>query len=106
MTSIRTVSGDVDGRCASGASEQLGGQQEGKKVLVGGAEVVDAAHRFTGHGVAGEAAIRWPELMRFKRTFTEPVPEERERALAEAGIATFHGQARCAGATTDLPHML
>ena len=42
-----------------------------KKVLVGAAEVVDAARRFTGRGVSGTAAIRWPELMRFKRTFTD-----------------------------------
>ncbi|MGH3949560.1 MAG: dihydrolipoyl dehydrogenase family protein [Pseudonocardiaceae bacterium] len=71
-----------------------------KKVLVGAAEVVDAVRRFTGHGVSGDTAIRWPELMLFKRTFTEPVPENRERALAEAGIATFHGRAHFVGATT------
>ncbi|CAN5877973.1 NAD(P)/FAD-dependent oxidoreductase [soil metagenome] len=71
-----------------------------KKVLVGAAEVVDAARRFVGHGVTGDATIRWPELMLFKRTFTAPVPAHREEALAEAGIATFHGRARFVGATT------
>jgi glutathione reductase (NADPH) len=71
-----------------------------KKVLVGAAEVVDAARRFTGRGVSGTAAIRWPELMRFKRTFTDPVPARREEALAKAGIATFHGRARFVGPTT------
>lgn len=71
-----------------------------KKVLVGAAEVVDAARRFAGHGVSGTAAIQWPELMRFKRTFTDPVPAGREEALAKAGIATFHGRARFVGPTT------
>jgi len=70
-----------------------------KKVLVGAAEVVDAVRRFTRHGVTSAATIQWPELMRFKRTFTDPVPARREEALAKAGIATFHGRARFVGAT-------
>ena len=36
----------------------------------------------------------WPELMRFKRTFTDPVPEEREKSFAKAGVDSFHGVAR------------
>lgn len=71
-----------------------------KKVLVGAAEVVDAARRFTDRGVTGAATIEWPELMHFKRTFTDPVPARREEALAKAGISTFHGRARFVGATT------
>ena len=65
-----------------------------KKVLVGGAEVIDWAHRMQGRGIrAADLQIDWAELMRFKRTFTDPVPERRERELAEAGIACFHGAA-------------
>src|SRR5882757_4784779 len=46
-----------------------------KKVLVGAAEVIDWNRRMHGKGIdADEARIVWPELMRFKRTFTEPVP--------------------------------
>jgi glutathione reductase (NADPH) len=66
-----------------------------KKVLVGGAEVVDWARRMHGRGVrAADLRIDWPELMRFKRTFTDPIPERRERELADAGIDRFHGVAR------------
>lgn len=68
-----------------------------KKVLVGAAEAVRAARRLHKKGIAGEARIDWPELMRFKRTFTAPVPEQRERTLSEAGIATLHGAARFVG---------
>lgn len=65
-----------------------------KKVLVGGAEAVDRARRMKGKGVADEVAIDWPRLMEFKRTFTDPVPEERERSFTEVGIETFRGRAR------------
>jgi glutathione reductase (NADPH) len=44
--------------------------------------------------------IKWPELMRFKRSFTEPVPKEREDQFVNAGIDTFHGHARFTDATT------
>ena len=69
-----------------------------KKVLVGAAEVIDWARRMNGKGVrAEELRIDWQELMRFKRSFTEPVPKRREEGLAKAGIAAFHGRARFVG---------
>jgi glutathione reductase (NADPH) len=52
-----------------------------KKVLVGGAELVDWQRRMTGWGIAGEARLDWPALMRFKRTFTDPVPDSRQAAF-------------------------
>lgn len=71
-----------------------------KKVLVGAAETVDAARRLRGKGVDGELRIAWPDLMRFKRTFTEPVPANAEKRFAEAGMTTFHGTARFRGPTS------
>ncbi len=65
-----------------------------KKVLVGAAELADWHRRMQGRGVSGDAHISWPELMQFKRTFTDPVPVDREKAFQEAGIATYHGPAR------------
>jgi glutathione reductase (NADPH) len=69
-----------------------------KKVLVGAAEIVDWATRMQGKGVGGVGRgplqIDWRELMRFKRTFTDPVPRRREESLTKAGIAAFHGRAR------------
>jgi glutathione reductase (NADPH) len=44
--------------------------------------------------MTGDAHISWPDLMRFKRTFTDPVPANRERAFEKAGIATYHGPGR------------
>lgn len=64
-----------------------------KKVLVGTAELVDWVRRMEGNGVSSvEAKIDWSSLMRFKKAFTDPVPDDRERKYAKAGIATFHGR--------------
>lgn len=72
-----------------------------KKVLVGAAEVMDLLRRFEGQGVRGyDARLDWPELMRFKRSFTEPVHEQRERSFEEAGITMLHGRARFTGPTS------
>jgi glutathione reductase (NADPH) len=72
-----------------------------KKVLVGAAEAVDWTRRMKGRGIqVAELKIDWPELMRFKRSFTEPVSKRREDDFAKAGIAAFHGRARFAGPTT------
>lgn len=67
-----------------------------KKVLVGAADVLAWHNHMRGHGLAGDANIDWPALMRFKRTFTDPVPVKREAALAQAGIEIFHGEAHFA----------
>ena len=71
-----------------------------KKVLVGAAAAVDHARRMQGKGIAEASGIAWPDLMAFKRSFTEPVPPAQEESYAEAGVATFHGQARFTGASS------
>jgi glutathione reductase (NADPH) len=65
-----------------------------KKVLVGASEVVDWVRRMKGRGVrTDDARIDWAELMRFKRSFTDPVPKSRQHGFAKAGIRAFHGWA-------------
>jgi glutathione reductase (NADPH) len=72
-----------------------------KKVLVGAAEVIDWGRRMEGKGIqAQQLRIDWQKLMRFKRSFTEPVPKQREEGFAKAGIAAFHGRARFVGPST------
>jgi len=72
-----------------------------KKVLVGGAEVVDWARRMNGKGICEDGlSLDWPHLMRFKRSFTDPVPQNREESFAQAGIVPFHGRARFVGPTS------
>jgi len=73
-----------------------------KKVLVGAAEVIDLNKRMENKGIADSntVKIRWPDLMHFKRSFTEPVPKKREEQFSKAGIIAFHGRARFIGQRT------
>ncbi len=71
-----------------------------KKMLIGGTSAVDHARRMRGKGVAGDARIDWSELMAFKRSFTDPVPELHERNYKSKGIDTFYGKARFTGRQT------
>jgi glutathione reductase (NADPH) len=68
-----------------------------KKMLISGAESIDAARRMRGMGVVGTPQIAWRDLMAFKRSFTDPVPRHREDDFARSGIAAFHGRARFTG---------
>jgi glutathione reductase (NADPH) len=71
-----------------------------KKMLISGAEAIDMAWRMRGRGVTGELGISWPQLIAFKRTFTDPVPQKQEQRYAERGIDAFHGKARFTGRDT------
>ncbi len=83
----------IDSRPFGGTCELRG--CDPKKVLVGAGALIDALRRMNGKGVKTEKAhIDWGELMRFKRTFTDPVPQKQEEAFQKSGIATFHGVAR------------
>ena len=69
-----------------------------KKVLVGAAAAVDAARLLSGNGIRpGGLAVDWAELIRFKRTFTDPYPENVGARLARAGIVAFQSAARFVG---------
>jgi len=69
-----------------------------KKVLVDAAAAVDAARLLSGKGVRPDGlAIDWAELIRFKRTFTDPHPEHLTAKLARDGIVTFQHEARFVG---------
>ena len=72
-----------------------------KKMLVSAAEVIDATARMAGRGVHADGmAIDWAELMRFKRSETDPAPAFFAHNFAQAGIEGFHGRARFVGPTT------
>lgn len=72
-----------------------------KKVLVGAAELVDWARRMHPFGVVTQRLeLDWPALIRFKRTFTDPVPHEREDQLSDSGIVLLHGHAEFVDAST------
>ncbi len=68
-----------------------------KKMLIAGTEVIDGFRRMQGNGVIGSADINWPELMAFKRTFTDPVPAKNEARYHDKGIIAYRGQASFTG---------
>src|SRR5207245_1400932 len=63
-------------------------------VLVGAADAWDWGRRMSGAGIGGSAFVDWPALMRFKRSFTDPVAPARERMFGDAGIVMYHGPAK------------
>ncbi len=83
----------VDSRPFGGTCQLRG--CDPKKVLVGVSELADWSRRMQGKGVSAPGlSLNWPDLIRFKRTFTDPVPERTEQSFEQAGITTWHGRAR------------
>lgn len=68
-----------------------------KKMMLSGAAAYDYAVRMRKHGVVGALQIAWPELMTFKGSFTDSVPEKMEHRYTDMGIDTYHGTARFTG---------
>jgi glutathione reductase (NADPH) len=59
----------------------------------GSTELVDWSRRMQGKGASAPGLyLSWPDLIRFKRAFTDPVPEGTEHSFTEAGIAMRHGR--------------
>ncbi|MBD7908175.1 dihydrolipoyl dehydrogenase family protein [Sporosarcina gallistercoris] len=82
----------VESRTYGGTCSQRG--CDPKKVLVGAAEWMDWKERMTGKGLSGDTRIDWKELMAFKKTFTESIPENTEKKFKELGIDCYHGHAK------------
>lgn len=85
----------VDGRPFGGTCQLRG--CDPKKVMVGVAHIVDTARRLAGKGVGGQVHVDWGDLMRFVRSFTDPVPGSTEDSFEKLGIETIHGVARFVG---------
>ncbi len=69
-----------------------------KKMLIATTEVIDGYKRMSGiDTVKGELSIDWAALQRHKRSFTDPVPDKREKAYVKQGIDTYYGHARFIG---------
>jgi glutathione reductase (NADPH) len=82
----------VDSRPFGGTCENRG--CEPKKVLASMAELVDWSRRMQGKGVSAPSlTLNWSDLIRFKSTFTDPVPERTEQGFEQAGITMRHGRA-------------
>lgn len=75
---------------------------EPKKILVEATKTIDASQRHKNKGISGtdNIQINWSELIKFKRTFTDPFPKQREDSYIDSGITIFHGHAKFIGSDT------
>jgi glutathione reductase (NADPH) len=72
---------------------------EPKKILFEAAKIIDSNHGHKNKGVINSEIVRikWSDLIRFKRTFTDSFLKYRENSYLNAGIIPFHGRARFIG---------
>jgi len=68
-----------------------------KKVLVNAAEIVSRSYDLKGKGIEQQCVINWPDLIRFKRTLIDPMPEIVRHGLEKSQVEVFKGQARFVG---------
>ncbi len=69
-----------------------------KKILRRSAEIVDSARLMRGKGIEdADFSVSWPDVMKHKHGFTDPVPQKMEDGLARNGVTTLHGHARFTG---------
>lgn len=61
-----------------------------KKVLVGITETLERSRDLRGKGICDMPKVNWPDLMKFKETFTEAIPFTTERKLKKLGIKLYH----------------
>jgi glutathione reductase (NADPH) len=65
-----------------------------KKILRRGAEIIDSARLMRGKGIDDTGlAINWPDLMKHKHGFTDPMSQLIEDGLSSSGVETLHGYA-------------
>ncbi|OWR32391.1 pyridine nucleotide-disulfide oxidoreductase [Saccharibacillus sp. O23] len=85
----------VDPRPFGGTCSQRG--CDPKRVLAGAAELIARSRNLTGKGVEDSNRIVWSDLMAFKTTFVEDIPQSTEEKFEQAGIRYFHGSASFTG---------
>ncbi|WP_092194328.1 dihydrolipoyl dehydrogenase family protein [Desulfomicrobium norvegicum] len=73
---------------------------EPKKVMADAAETVERFNNTSGTGPTGSAKLDWVELMRFKRTFTDDLPDKIRTHYQNLGIQTFTTAGKFAGPNT------
>ena len=73
---------------------------EPKKILAAAAEAALRVRGQRGHGLVGDARLDWPELIAFKRRFTDGLSESFEAGMRAAGQTPLHGIARFVAADT------
>ena len=77
----------VEGRAFGGTCPLRG--CDPKLVLHAAAEAMYRVQRLAGKGFTGTPPFRWPDLMQWKRSFTEPIPPSSRKKMQDNGIDTY-----------------
>ena len=66
-----------------------------KKMLRTGAATLDLLRRMEGNGITGSEGVQgnWQDLVRFKDSYTDPIPENNKKIYSKMGIEFFEGKA-------------
>ncbi|MBB3206798.1 glutathione reductase (NADPH) [Rhodopirellula rubra] len=70
-----------------------------KKVYANAGAIIDLARRSEGKLIIRSVKMKidWRQLLEFKKEFTEPVVNKKEKSFQDSGIETFHGAAKFVG---------
>jgi glutathione reductase (NADPH) len=71
-----------------------------KKMLIAVTEGVEWARSLDGKGLEAQTAVNWPDMVAFKRMFTDAMPGRIEGGLEKAGVAVLHGETHFTGRDT------
>ena len=102
---VARMAADASWSVASIDSEPHGGTCalrgcDPKKMLVAVTKGVEFAENMEGKGLEAQPSVNWPDMIAFKRSFTEAMPPRIEAGLEKAGIDVLHGLARFTGPNT------
>ncbi|MCP9235596.1 NAD(P)/FAD-dependent oxidoreductase [Lewinella sp. JB7] len=64
-----------------------------KLVLHAAAETMHRLHNLRGKGFTSDPDFSWPDLMEWKRSFTEPIPENSQERMRENGVEVYESYA-------------
>lgn len=63
---------------------------DAKKVLLAGTELLEMAGHLEEKGVVLRPKLKWKKLQKFKKSFTQTVPERTEERFGKLGIQRYH----------------
>lgn len=65
-----------------------------KKILLSGLEISQVVNDMQGNGISGSVSVNWPDLMRHKRQYTNPISDATNNGLISDGVDTYHEHAQ------------
>lgn len=68
-----------------------------KKMLHGVTEALDHFWRMKGNGLEGEVSVNWVDMIKFKRSYVDPIPANTQALFDSLGIDTYRGDMKFTG---------